>query len=190
MNCERFWLITSVLVLIGCYPKYSGRQVNGERAVMVFEADEGIIVAGLKFPGKCIDGEGSATVMAVWDSLGHIFRETNNTVRVACSRISPLSPEQLYSRIKSVRTNEGLVPPAKPILKQAPGPGAHYRFGRSSLYVSCDSESIQVIHGSYGNREGLEIEHVYSLVKANTGNSLYTKRIMEYIVQLEPLSGF
>jgi hypothetical protein len=67
-----------------------------------------------------------------------------------------------------------------------------YQGTRSAILVECDDHRIQIRVGSYGNREGSEIEHLYEPVSIGAGGGIQarTLRSSYRMVTLEAFGGW
>lgn len=177
--------------LLSCYPRFSAERPGGEPLVIVrttavgFHHVPGSVVVGTlgQTIEACLAGEGQVQSIALWDRPKSKF--TPYESELPCKTLDFLEASEIS---KLLHLDNGIYPWDRPHLGRKVDVGRSFVRGSESFLIAIDMdrEHIQLIHGSWGNREGAETEHVYIVTDSGFQQvSLHTK-----LVELEPFSDF
>lgn len=145
----------------------------------------GSVVVGTlgKTVESCLAGEGQIRSIALWDRLKSKFIHYEG--EFPCKTLEFLDASEISTLLQ---LDNGLYSWNRPHLGRKINVGRSFVRGSESFLIAIDMDQqrIQLIHGSWGNREGAETEHVYIVTDSGFQQiSLHTK-----LVELEPFSNF
>ncbi|KXJ04335.1 hypothetical protein AC249_AIPGENE5675, partial [Exaiptasia diaphana] len=159
------------LVLLNCYPKYSGEQNANKAGIVVLvegEAEKEIAVVEAKSPQDCALGIGSVKKIAVFkNKKDFILRPPR---KLSCNALKALTKAEIEIALdlQPSQSFDGRIP----AVRKMPDGGFSWYDGSTLVWVGTSENEIQVVTGFYGNREGSEVIHGYSVVGENPNRAL------------------
>lgn len=160
-------------IIWNCGPRFSSSpsQAHSFPVVMITSEDSTspgeLIIAEATDLEACTLGIGKIDVIARWSPENSQLRPLLKSL--ACSSLTIAETVILQERLgRCISIQQD---PTGPLVHTngEKDPRFFYRGGGTSFQVECTGNKINVRFGSYGNREGLEIEHLYEPRRAQGG---------------------
>ncbi len=176
-------LVLGLQSLLGCYPKYlEGEKAHRAGFVVLLEGTKGeIAIVEAKSPQKCALGVGFAKKIAVLKNRKDFILRPPR--KLSCKAMKALTKGEVEMALgfQPSQSFDGRVP----AVRKMPKGGFSWYDGSTLVWVGTSEKEIQVVTGFYGNREGSEVIHGYSVVDEDPSRTLKSSERVSKTVILE-----